>query len=151
MSQTLVQNYVHIIFSTKERRPWFKDLEQRDRMHAYFAGACANQECPVFQVGGTDDHVHILCSLSKNMKLKDVVRDVKMESSKWVKQEFSGFDYFAWQGGYGGFSVSPSHVGPLKKYILGQAEHHRTETFQDEFRRLLRKYGVAYDEKYVWG
>jgi REP element-mobilizing transposase RayT len=96
------------------------------------------------------DHVHILCRLSKNLAAATLVRELKRESSKWVKAEVPALSAFAWQNGYGAFSVSPGHVPVLKDYIARQEEHHRRRSFQDEFRRLLQKYGIEYDERYVW-
>jgi hypothetical protein len=97
-----------------------------------------------------EDHVHILCRLSKTLCIAELVRESKRESSRWIKSEARTLGRFAWQSGYGAFSVSPSHVEPLKEYIADQERHHRRETFQDEFRRLLRKYGLECDERYVW-
>lgn len=119
-------------------------------MHAYLAGTCRNQDCPSLIVGGVEDHVHILCSLGRQTTVADLVRELKRESSKWIKSRGRQFAEFHWQNGYGAFSVSPSHAPSLQRYIRNQEEHHRQETFQDEFRRLLKKYGVAYDERYVW-
>ncbi|REJ96069.1 MAG: IS200/IS605 family transposase [Planctomycetota bacterium] len=150
MPQSLAQIYLHIIFSTKDRRPFLQDADLRSALHAYLAGACNNLECPAIEVGGVEDHVHVLCRLGRVLTIADLLRELKKESSKWVKDRSSDLQAFSWQTGYGAFSVSPSHVEPLRTYIATQAEHHRRETFQDEFRRLLRKYGVEYDERYVW-
>lgn len=150
MPQSLVQIYVHIVFSTKNRKPFLKDLAFRERTHAYLKGICENQGCPSLQVGGVEDHVHILCRLSKTLDVSTLIRELKRDSSKWIKQENRRLADFYWQLGYGAFSVSPSHVEALKEYIANQVEHHRKETFQDEFRRLCKKYGVAIDERYVW-
>ena len=100
-------------------------------------------------VGGVEDHVHILCSLGRQATVADLVRELKRDSSKWIKSKGHQYAGFHWQNGYGAFSVSPSHVWSLQRYIANQEEHHRQESFQDEFRRLLTKYGVAYDERYV--
>jgi REP-associated tyrosine transposase len=150
MSQSLVQNYIHLVFSTKNRMPWFRDAELRNKIYAYLAGACSNLDCPAFQIGGFTDHVHILCGLSKNLALKDLVMNIKKNCSKWIKQEHDGFQEFQWQVGYAGFSISPSHVEALKQYILSQEKHHSKESFQDELRRLLSMYGIEHDEKYLW-
>jgi len=92
----------------------------------------------------------LLCRLGKGRTISDLVRDTKRDSSKWIKNEQPQLADFHWQGGYGAFSISPAHVDALKQYIVGQEEHHRHETFQEEFRRLCRKYGVQIDERYVW-
>jgi REP element-mobilizing transposase RayT len=150
MSQSLVQIYVHIVFSTKHRKPFLEDNEFRDRTHRYLAGICKNFDCPALLVGGIADHVHLLCRLGKTVDIADSIRDLKRDSSKWVKAEESRLADFHWQQGYGAFSISPSHVNALKKYITDQEEHHRHETFQDELRRLCRKYGLEIDERYAW-
>lgn len=150
MSQSLTQIYLHVVFSTKNRVPFLQDRTLRDRLHAYLARTCQNLECPSIIVGGVEDHVHILCRLGKTMSPAVLVRELKRESSKWVKEQSPALAAFYWQNGYGAFSVSPAHVAALQKYIESQEEHHQAETFQDEFRRLLRKYGVEFDERYVW-
>jgi REP element-mobilizing transposase RayT len=150
MSQSLSQIYLHIVFSTKHRAPFLTDGTFRAKLHAYLAGTCRNLQCPSLLVGGVADHVHILCRLSKNLAPAVLVRELKRESSKWVKAEAPDLAAFACQNGYGAFSISPSHVGALTHYIADQEAHHSRETFQDEFRRLLRKYGIEYDERYVW-
>jgi putative transposase len=150
LSQSLVQIYVHVVFSTKQRQSFLKDMEFRDRVHRYLAGIVNNRESPAIVVGGTSDHVHILCCLGKTISISDLVRDMKRDSSKWVKAEQPRLKGFQWQLGYGAFSISPSHVAALKKYIANQEEHHLAESFQGEFRRLCAKYGVAIDERFVW-
>jgi putative transposase len=150
MSQSLAQIYLHLVFSTKHRTPHLQDPALRQGMHAYLAGICNNLDSPALIVGGVADHVHLLCRLSKTLALADFLRELKRDSSKWIKDEAPALADFHWQNGYGAFSLSPSHVEPLRAYIARQEEHHQRETFQDEFRRLLRKYGIAYDERYVW-
>lgn len=150
MSQSLAKVYVHLVFSTKNREPFLRDASLRDRLHAYLAGACRQLDSPSLQVGGVEDHVLVLCLLGRQITMADLIRELKRESSKWVKEQESLLRSFAWQNGYGAFSVSPSHVDALKKYIATQEAHHRQETFQDELRRLFRKYDVAFDERYVW-
>jgi putative transposase len=147
MGQSLAQIYLHLVFSTKLRKPFLSSDNLQSELHAYLAGACRNLDSPSLQVGGVEDHVHILCQLSKTLSVADLVRELKRESSKWLKPRIANFQ---WQQGYGAFSVSPSHVDALKDYIRNQQEHHRIETFQDELRRLFRKYGVEFDERYVW-
>jgi REP element-mobilizing transposase RayT len=150
MSQSLTQVYLHRVFSTKNRRPFLHDKALRDRSHAYLAGTCNNLHCPAEIVGGVQDHVHILCRFGKEIALAELIRELKRESSKWLKEQDKELESFYWQNGYGAFSVSPAHVPALKQYIATQEDHHRTETFQEEFRRLLSKYGIAWDERYVW-
>jgi REP element-mobilizing transposase RayT len=150
MPQSLAQIYLHIVFSTKERRRLLQDKSLRDETHNYLGGTCNNLGCPVLRVGGTADHVHILCRLGRTISVADLVKELKRESSKWLKTKEPDLGDFYWQNGYGAFSVSPSHVEALRRYIATQEEHHGTETFQDEFRRLLTKYGLEWDERYVW-
>jgi len=150
VSQSLAQIYVHIVFSTKHRKPYLKQKDFRDRTHRYLAGICKNLDCPSLIVGGVEDHIHILCRLGKTVDIADLIRDLKRDSSKWVKSEQPRLSKFHWQQGYGAFSISPSHVGDLKEYITDQEQYHRHETFQDEFRRLCAKYGLEIDERYIW-
>lgn len=150
MSQSLVQVYLHLVFSTKNRQPLLNNIGFRERTHAYLAGTCNRLETPAIKVGGIEDHVHILCRLAKTLDISTLIREIKRESSKWVKEECPVLSEFHWQAGYGAFSISPSHVDALGKYIENQVDHHKTESFQDEFRRLCAKYGAAIDERYVW-
>jgi putative transposase len=150
MPQSLAQIYVHIVFSTKERRNFLQDRSMRDECHKYLGGTCNNLGCPVLCVGGVADHVHILCRLGRTMSVADLVKELKRDSSQWLKTKAPDLANFYWQSGYGAFSVSPGHVEALRIYIANQEEHHRTESFQDEFRRLLTKYGIEWDERYVW-
>lgn len=150
MPQSLAQVYLHVVFSTKSRRPFLQDPHLRRDLHAYLAGTCKNLQSPAIVIGGVEDHVHVLCRLARTLSIADLVRELKRESSKWVKGHSPHVRAFGWQDGYGAFSISPSHVAALKNYINRQEQHHRRESFQDEFRRLLKKYGVEFDEKYVW-
>jgi len=142
MSQSLVQVYVHIVFSTKHRIPFLKDENFRSRTHRYLAGICKNLKSPALIVGGVEDHAHLLCRLGKTIEIADLIRDLKRDSSKWVKVEQPQLSDFHWQQGYGAFSISPSHIDDLKRYIANQQHHHQKESFPDEFRRLCKKYGL---------
>jgi REP element-mobilizing transposase RayT len=150
MPQSLVQIYLHLVFSTKLRTSFLKDLETRKGVHAYLGGTCRSLDSPSMIVGGADDHVHILCSQSKNLSVSDLVRDLKRSSSISIKEQSPALADFHWQNGYGAFSISPSHVESLVAYIENQEKHHRRFSFQDEFRRLCQKYAVQIDERYVW-
>ena len=150
VSQSLAQIYLHVVFSTKERRRFLQDNSIREESHKYLGGACNNLDCPVLRVGGVADHVHILCRFGRSISVADLVKELKRDSSQWLKTKARDLADFYWQSGYGAFSVSPGHVEVLRAYIANQEEHHRTETFQDEFRRLLTKYGLEWDERYVW-
>jgi REP element-mobilizing transposase RayT len=106
--------------------------------------------CPPLIVGGPEDHVHILCRFSRGITIADFLKGLKKESSAWLKKKNPSFSNFYWQNGYGTFSISPADVSKLRQYVARQDEHHRKESFKDEFRRLLRKYSVEFDERYVW-
>lgn len=148
MPQSLAQIYVHLVFSTKGREPWIGTAIQ-SQLHAYLAGTLNAIDSPALCVGGMPDHVHLLFRLSRTMALSDAVKAAKVESSKWMKDE-GGVSEFAWQAGYGAFSVGASQIDTVTDYIRHQAEHHATRTFQDEFRRLLKRYQIDYNEAYVW-
>ncbi len=149
MPQSLSQLYVHLIFSTKHRVPLLLS-PVRDQMHAYLATVLKNQDSPALKVGGTTDHVHVLFRLSKNTSLAKVVEESKTSSSKWIKTRGRALKNFHGQSGYGGFSVSPGEVEEVRNYIAGQEAHHRVVTFQEEYRKLLKSHGIAYDERYIW-
>lgn len=150
MGQSLVQIYVHLVFSTKNRVPFLEDLEFRARVHAYLAKAVTDQGCPAIEVGGVADHIHCLCRLGKQRDVSTLIAEMKRESSKWIKENSPKLSGFYWQSGYGAFSISPNHVDRLIQYIRNQERHHKKESFQDEFRRLCRIYGVPVDERYAW-
>ena len=150
MPQSLAQIYLHIVFSTNDRRPLLADQSIRDEMYHYLGGICNNVGCPILRVGGVADHVHLLCRFGRTITIADLMQELKRESSKWVKTKSPSLAEFHWQNGHGAFSISPGHVEPLRTYIATQEEHHRTENFQDELRRLLKKYGLECDERYVW-
>lgn len=150
MPQSFAQVFAQLVFSTRDRRPLFQDRAIREEMHRFLGGTCNRLECPVLLVGGVEDHVHVLCCLGRTVSIADLVRELKRESSEWIKTKSAELGAFYWQRGYGAFSVSPGHVATLKEYIANQEEHHRTESFQDEYRRLLTKYAIEWDERYVW-
>ncbi len=147
MPQSLAKILVHVVFSTKNREPTIRQ-DIRPALHAYVTGILKNLRCPSLQTGGTADHVHTLLPLARTRTVADVVEEVKKSSSKWMKQQ--GVDSFFWQAGYGAFSIGESQVLALIRYIGQQEEHHRQLSFQEEFRRLLDRYGIAYDERYIW-
>jgi putative transposase len=149
MPQSLAQNLLHLVFSTKGRRP-FLNAAIRPEMNAYLAGALREWGSPAILVNSVEDHVHILFALSKNHALKKVVEEIKKTSSKWIKTKHSRYAGFYWQAGYGAFSVSQSNVERVRTYIATQQQRHRRVSFQDEFRALLRKHGLEFDERYVW-
>jgi REP element-mobilizing transposase RayT len=150
VAQSLAQIYLHLIFSTKGREPLLVDGGFRNRTHAYLAGSCQQYDSPAVLIGGVADHVHVLNRLGRAVDVATLVRELKRDSSKWIEEEDVRLAAFHWQNGYGAFSVSPSHLDVLIGYIEAQEEHHRTVSFQDEFRRICAKYGVELDERYVW-
>ena len=150
MPQSLVQVYLHIVFSTKQRRPYLRGRNLREKADGYMAGICKNLDCPALKIGGGEDHTHLLTRHSKILTISDFMRELKRSSSLWIKIQSEELSSFQWQNGYGAFSVSPSHVEQVKTYIANQERHHHKESFQDEFRRLCKKYGVEIDERYVW-
>jgi putative transposase len=129
MPQSLANVLVHIVFSTKQRYPFLSDKDVRAEMHAYLGGTCNELECPVLIVGGVADHVHIFCALSRNITIAKLVGDVKRGSSKWIKTKGRMLTKFAWQNGYGVFSVGESEVERVRRYIVGQEDHHGEEDF----------------------
>ena len=150
MPQSLARIYLHIIFSTRHRRASFQNVSLRTELHKYLGGVCRNHETPSLIVGGVADHVHLLCRMSRTLTVAGLLKELKTESSKWLKTKDDSFFDFHWQEGFGIFSVSPSHVETVRSYIANQEEHHKKTTFQDEFRRILRKYHMEFDERYVW-
>ncbi|OWK36262.1 transposase [Fimbriiglobus ruber] len=147
MSQSLSRILIHLVFSTKHREP-FLGADSRERAFAYLAGTLNELNNPAILVGGMSDHVHLLFVLARSQPLSKVVEIVKKQSSKWAKEHVH--PGFYWQTGYGAFSVSPSNIPDVKAYIANQEKHHNGLTFQDEFRELLRRHGVEWDEKYLW-
>lgn len=149
MPQSLARIHIHLVFSTKHRRPWLSDAI-RPALHAYIATVLKHRGCPPVVLNSVEDHIHILFELARTVALSKAVEIVKASSSRWIKTQETGLARFAWQAGYGAFSVSASHVHAVRAYIAGQREHHRRMSFQDEFRALLQRHQVAYDERYVW-
>jgi len=149
MPQSLACVLVHIVFSTKNRIRWIApDVEAE--LHAYIGGICKNAGSPALSVGGTEDHVHILSSLGRTRSLSELLQEIKTGSSKWIKTKGSDYTGFHWQDGYAAFSIGRSGEEAVRRYIAGQKEHHRRVSFQDELRGILRRYGVEYDERYIW-
>jgi len=150
MSQSLSKILVHTIFSTKDRRPLLRDKLLRDELHAYLGGILTKHDCQPIIVGGVADHVHMLSTLSRTIQAAELVKEIKRGSSLWLKMKSPDLHDFAWQNGYGIFSIGFSQVETVRNYIAGQEPHHRTLTFQDEYREFLKRYAVEFDERYVW-
>lgn len=149
MPQSLSQVYVHLVWSTKGRARVLSP-EVRALLFPYMAGIIDRIGSPARLIGGVEDHAHCLCRPSRTLSISDVVGRTKESSSKWLLANHHVPANFRWQGGYGAFSISPSHLEATVAYIANQEAHHRTASFQDEFRRLLVKYGLPVVEEYLW-
>ena len=149
MPQSLSSILVHLVFSTKHREPLIA-LDVEAALYAYLSGILKAKCCPALTIGGMPDHVHVLFQLARTAAISDVVEDLKKDSSRWIKTRGAAFGGFYWQAGFGAFSVGQSNVETTRKYIDNQKTHHTTRTFQEEYRILLRKYAVEFDERYVW-
>jgi REP element-mobilizing transposase RayT len=149
MPQSFGSLHFHIVFSTKNRQTLI-DADLQVRLYEYIGGILRAEKSVLLAAGGMSDHVHLLVSLSRELSIAETVRLVKANSSKWIHETFPDRQLFAWQAGYGAFSVSFSNLPVVKNYLARQAEHHRVRTFQDEFREFLRKHDLDWDERYVW-
>ncbi|MBN1515275.1 IS200/IS605 family transposase [Candidatus Sumerlaeota bacterium] len=150
MSQSLSKILLHVVFSAKQRRDLIPP-ELREGLHAYLAGACREQGSHAYRVGGTENHVHLACTLPRTLAVADLLEGTKRSSSKWMKKEApKRCGDFVWQNGYGAFSLGQSQLQRLIRYIDNQMEHHRKEDFKAELLALLDKYEVDYDEQYLW-
>jgi len=138
-----------MVFSTKNRDPFITPAIETE-LHPYMATIFRELESPSLAIDGTHDHVHILFSLARVVTIADIVEEVKTSTSKWIKTKGKDFRKFHWQRGYGAFSIGQSNVATLKRYIRNQKQHHRHVTFQDEYRKFLKAYGIDYDERFVW-
>jgi putative transposase len=150
MPQSLSAVYIHLVFSTKERRPFFRDASFRESLYAYLGSVSKQLECPSLIVGGVEDHVHLLCRFARTITQSEWVKELKRVSNLWLKEQKRDFCDFQWQGGYADFRVSQSNVEQVTRYINDQVEHHQKQTFQEELRALLRKHNLEWDENYVW-
>jgi putative transposase len=148
MSQSFVQFYTHIVFHTKNNKPLIRP-EIEVELYSYLGGILKNYKSNPIQIGGTSDHIHILCTLPKTMSPAELVEEIKKSSSKWIKTKGEHYHNFYWQDGYGGFSVSNSGVESVKKYIVTQKEHHKNVSWIDEYKKLLDAYNITYEDKYL--
>ena len=149
MPQSYTCLHYHLVFSTRGREPTITPVI-RPRLWEYLGGAVRSEHGIPIQIGGTADHVHMFVTLRQHDALADFMRQVKANSSKWVHETFPDAGAFWWQGGYGAFTVSHSGIEAVRTYILNQEEHHRSRTYEDEFREMLTRHGVEFDEKYLW-
>ena len=148
MSQSLYKIYLHVIFHVKSTSPTIEDGDL-GRFHAYIGKVVNTTGCHVLCVGGTSNHVHALVMFSKTETVAHLIEEMKRNSSRWLKTISPKYNDFAWQGGYGAFSVSQSQVDTVINYINNQAEHHKRQSFKDEYLEFLRLYKIEYDERYV--
>ena len=149
MSQSLTNILIHIVFSTKERQKLLHE-KIRPELYAYITGIFKAKNCAYYQIGGIDDHLHISCSLPKTMSTSDLIKEIKTSTSVWLKTKGDNLADFHWQNGYRVFSLSPAHLQGLCGYIANQENHHKCIDFKDELLRLLKKYNINYDERYLW-
>jgi REP element-mobilizing transposase RayT len=149
MPQSFAALHCHIIFSTKNRAPLIS-ADLQPRLFAYMGGIAASEGNVLVAAGGIPDHVHLLVSLSREIAVAAAVRLLKANSSKWIHETFPELQHFSWQAGYGAFAVSYSHLDRVKRYLANQEEHHRKQTFQEEFVAFLRRHKIPYDERYLW-
>ena len=149
MAQSLGHIILHIVFSTKGREPLIEE-SIAPHLHAYLATVCRDIGCHAYRVGGTADHVHLVTTLSRTLSTSKLIEHAKKVSSAWMKQQDPKYGSFYWQRGYGSFSVSPTHLDDVIRYVGNQPDHHAKLTFQDELLGFLKKYGIEYDERYVW-
>ena len=150
MPHSYVNALFHCVFSTKGRQ---KTITQKlqERLWPYIGGIARENKMKALMIGGVEDHVHVLLSLPSTVEIAKAIQLIKGGSSKWVHEEFSSHSHFAWQQGYGAFSIGISQTDEAKRYIATQREHHRKRTFQEEFLAFLEKHGIDYDPRYVWG
>jgi REP element-mobilizing transposase RayT len=149
MGQSLSNLLTHIVFSTKKRQPIIRsDVEFR--LYSYIKAICQDHESPLLQIGGIADHIHLLVNLSRKHATSKFVNKIKSHSSKWIKTINNDFKDFAWQAGYGAFSVGQLEYQKVVNYISNQKEHHKMISFKEEYLKFLKTYGIKYDEKYLW-
>ena len=147
MAQSLTKILIHVVFSTKKRNTWLDD-KICSELYPYLTKILKDNKCNVLQMGGTENHIHILFEISKDLSIGKIVEKIKTSSSRWIKTKDSIYKNFYWQYGYGAFSVSSSNRSVVCDYIANQKQHHKIKTFDEELRSLLRKHNVTYDKKY---
>jgi len=149
MAQSLSKLYIHIVFHIKNNDVLIRAEDEKE-LYAYIGGILKATGSFPIKINGTENHLHILTTMSKNLSLAKLVEEIKRNSSRWIKSKGDHYHFFAWQGGYAGYSVSQSKVPVVEKYIEKQKEHHRKETFQEEYLKFLREHNIEFDEKYLW-
>ena len=149
MSQSLSKLYVHIIFHVKNEQMSIRPEDEKE-LYAYIGGIIKQNASFPIKINGTENHLHVLSTLSKNLSLANLVEEIKKNSSRWIKTKNIYYQDFAWQGGYAGYSVSQSKITVVANYIERQKDHHQKQSFKDEYLQFLRRYGVDFDENYLW-
>ena len=149
MPQSLVKNYIHIVFSTKHREDFIDEKIEKE-LFSYIAAICKDFESQALQIGGTNNHIHILCLLSRKIPLMKLIQEIKAHSSKWIKTQGKKYENFFWQSGYGAFSIDEKRLSSIIKYIKNQRSHHENYKYEDEFIEILEKHNIEYDKKYLW-
>ena len=149
MAQSLCKIYLHIVFRIKTNSPQI-DEEHIERVHSYIGQLVNATGCQVIRVGGTSDHIHVVCLLSRSETVSHLVEEVKRNSCRWIKTLSPRYEHFAWQSGYAAFSVSQSVVEKTIEYVNNQQEHHKRVSFNDEYIQFLKLYNIDYDDKYVF-
>jgi REP element-mobilizing transposase RayT len=149
MAQSLSKLFIHIVFHIKNPLVKIRQEDKKD-LFAYMGAIIKDNNSIPIIINGVEDHVHILCVMSKNIALSKLVEEIKRHSSRWIKTNGSYYNQFSWQGGYGGFSVSPSLHNKIREYIVNQELHHKKISFKEEYLQFLKEYGVMYDENYLW-
>jgi putative transposase len=149
MAQSLADIILHIVFSTKSRQPMIQ-AEIESELYPYLNTICQNLNSPMIRINGVSDHVHILLSLGRTISVSKLIEELKSQSSRWIKTKGPQYRDFAWQNGYGGFSVSRTNVEGVIKYVTNQKEHHKKIGFKEEFLAMLDRAGIEYDERYLW-
>lgn len=146
---TFRQIYYQIVFSTKHRKPVL-NIEHEDQLYKYIWGIVKNKNCKLYRINGMPDHIHLFTDLHPSVSLSSFVKDIKVSSNLWIKQSGLFPDFEEWQSGYGAFTYSEREKDVIMNYIKNQKEHHKTESFEDEYKNLLKSHGVELDEKYLW-
>jgi len=149
MSQSLSKMYVHAMFHVKNNEVLIKPEDDKE-LYAYIGGLLGLSKSIPIAINGIEDHIHVLCIMSKNVTLAKLMEDIKGNSSRWIKTLGPHYRDFSWQGGYSGYSVSQSKVPTVKKYIERQKEHHKTQTSREEYIQFLKENEVDYNEDYLW-
>ncbi|MBN2216515.1 MAG: IS200/IS605 family transposase [Pirellulales bacterium] len=149
MPDVFLSMHVHLVFGTKDGQPWLRPA-MAERLVEAFGPAAADQGCQLLAAGVMPEHVHLLVALGRLAGVDELVRAIKSRSADFLRDTFADQGRFAWQSGYGAFSVSFSSLERVRRYVLNQEAHHRQRTFQDEFVALLRRHQLAHDEHFYW-